>query len=250
MDVLAMQNLCVYEEISLGGSSFCSLFTEQEWKDYAYNIDVQYYGNYAWGSPTGRAQGIGYVLELAARLERQLINSSDTSINHTYTNNEKQFPFDQPFYMDMSHDDIILSVLAALNLQHFKYGDHGLPVDVDHAQNRTFKLTELTPFGARFNSEIWTCPSNVTFDSLQPVLYTNPRLNSTSKTKNYIRFMLNNAPVPLNGLPGCDKAKNGFCSVDNFLYAVPSLKEKSKYQESCFGNYTKGSQVGDGVPNS
>lgn len=54
-DVLAMQNVCVYEYTSLGGSSFCSLFTEQEWKDFAYNFDVQYYGDYAYGSPTGRA---------------------------------------------------------------------------------------------------------------------------------------------------------------------------------------------------
>ncbi|KAJ5151223.1 uncharacterized protein N7482_010475 [Penicillium canariense] len=251
MDVLAMQNLCVYEYTSLGGSSFCSLFTEQEWKDFAYNVDVQYYGDYAFGSPTGRAQGIGYVLELAARLQQKLITSSDTSINYTYDDNTAQFPFGQPFYMDMTHDDIILSVITALGLEYFKYGPNGLPGDVDHApSNRTFSLTEMTPFGARFFSEIWTCPHHVSFNELDPVLYENPHLETTPHTTDYIRFVLNNAPLPLKGLVGCEKSKNGFCRVDQFLEGVPTLKNNAKYQEACFGNYTAGSQVGDGVPDS
>jgi hypothetical protein len=244
-----MQNICVYEYTSLSGSSFCSLFTEQEWKDFEYNIDVQYYGDYAYGSPTGRAQGIGYVVEVAARLQQKLLTSSDTSVNYTYDNNAKQFPFGQPFYMDMSHDDIILSVISALGLEYFNYGPKGLPVKLDHAPKRTFKLSEMTPFGARFMSEIWTCPSNVNFDSLDPVLYSNPELRSKGN-KSYIRFVLNNAPLPLQGLVGCENAKNGFCPVDTFLKSVPTLKEKAMYQEACFGNYTTGSQVGDGAPNS
>ncbi|KAJ5896907.1 uncharacterized protein N7473_006306 [Penicillium subrubescens] len=251
MDVLAMQNLCAYEVTSLGGSSFCSLFTEQEWKDFAYNVDVQYYGDYAYGSPTGRAQGIGYVLELAARLQQKLITSSDTSINYTYDDNTAQFPFGQPFYVDMSHDDIILSVISALGLEHFKYGPNGLPGDVDHApSNRTFSLSEMTPFGARFFSEIWTCPRDTSFDELDPILYENPSLGSATHTTDYIRFLLNNAPLPLDGLVGCEKAKNGFCPVERFLKAVPTLKKKAMYQEACFGNYTTGSQVGDGAPGS
>ncbi|KAJ5201744.1 uncharacterized protein N7498_006407 [Penicillium cinerascens] len=248
-DVLAMQNICVYEYTSLAGSFFCSLFTEQEWKDFEYNIDVQYYGDYAYGSPTGRAQGIGYVVELAARLQHKLLTSSDTSVNYTYDNNIKQFPFGQPFYMDMSHDDIILSVITALGLKYFNYGPKGLPVKLDRAPNRTFHLSEMTPFGARFMSEIWTCPSSVSFDSLDPVLYTNPELGSKD-TRSYIRFMLNNSPLPMQGLIGCERAKNGFCPVDTFLKGVPTLKEKAKYQEACFGNYTTGSQVGDGAPGS
>lgn len=250
MDVLAMQNLCVYEYTSLGGSSFCSLFTEQEWKDFEYNIDVQYYGDYAYGSPSGRAQGIGYVLELAARLEQKLINSSDTSINYTYTNNQAQFPFGQPFYMDMSHDDIILSVINALGFDYFKYGPKGLPVHLDHAPERNFSLSQMTPFGARFISEIWTCPRDVSFDDLDPVLYTNPTVKSTAKTTEYIRFVLNNAPLPQDGLIGCENSSNGFCHLDKFLRGVPTLKEKAQFQKACFGNYTTGSQVGDGAPES
>ncbi|KAI2788059.1 hypothetical protein POX_f08444 [Penicillium oxalicum] len=251
MDVLAMQNLCAYEHASLGGSSFCSLFTEQEWKDFAYNVDIQFYGDYFFGSPSGRAQGIGYVLELAARLQQKLITSSDTSINYTYDNNLAQFPFEQPFYLDMSHDDIIVSVIAALGLDYFKYGPKGLPANVTHApSNRTFSLSNMTPFGARFFSEIWTCPHDTSFEELDPIIYENPRLKSVPHTQDFIRFVLNSAPIPLDGLSECGKTTNGFCPVEKFLKAIPGLKEKAMYQEACFGNYTSGSQVGDGAPTS
>ncbi|KAL2822171.1 histidine phosphatase superfamily [Aspergillus cavernicola] len=251
-DVLALQNLCVYESTSLGASPFCSLFTEQEWKDFAYNIDLQFYGDYGYGSPSGRAQGIGYVLELAARLEGELITSSDTSINATLDNNTDTFPLNQPFYLDMSHDDIIVSVITALGLDYFKSAPTGLPASLDHAPgNLTFSLNNLTPFGARFISEIWTCPPNTSFTSLDPLLYANPTLDDTDETTNkYIRFLVNSAPLPLDGLVGCEDAVNGFCSVDGFLSGVGTLKETARYQEACFGNYSTGGQVGNGFPSS
>jgi hypothetical protein len=108
----------------------------------------------------------------------------------------------------------------------------------------------MTPFGARFFSEIWTCPRDTSFEELDPILYENPSLESAPHTTDYIRFLLNNAPLPLDGLVGCEKAENGFCPVEKFLRAVPTLKKKAMYQEACFGNYTTGSQVGDGAPAS
>lgn len=60
-------------------------------------------------SHPGRAQGIGYVQELVARLQNQYIYTSNTSVNYTLDNNPKTFPLGQKFYMDMSHDDILIS---------------------------------------------------------------------------------------------------------------------------------------------
>lgn len=247
LDVLAMMNLCPYEYAALGGSSFCSLFTEQEWRAYEYFIDVGFYGDYGFGSPSGRAQGIGYVEELAARLEKRLIYTSHSSINYTYDDNLAQFPLHQPLYMDMSHDDIIISVLTALSLDYFKYGPNGLPAK-ENAPGRTFRLSEMTPFGAQLFSEIWTCPSDTSFDELDPVLYTNPDLSSMKDTKDYIRFVLNNAPVPLDGNPGCNSGTNGFCAVDDFLSGIPKLKDEAMYQYACFENYSTNGHIGNGHP--
>jgi 3-phytase len=247
-DVVGMFSLCPYEYAALGSSSFCSLFTEQEWRDFEYFIDLQFYGNYGFGAPTGRAQGIGYVLELAARLEGKRIETSDTSINTTIDSNPDTFPLHQPLYMDMSHDDVIVAALAALGLEYFKHGSKGLPGTVDHAVPRTFKLNEVTPFGAHLISEIWTCPKGTSFDKLDNALYKNPDLSSASGTTDFIRFVLNGAPVSQEGLDGCEDSVNGFCDVQDFLKGLPVLKKKAEYQYACFGNYTAGHQVGDGRP--
>lgn len=248
MDVYAMFNMCPYEYATLGQSSFCSLFAEQEWKDFEYTLDLSFYGNYGFGSPSGRAQGIGYVQELAARLRSRLITSSASSINYTYDDNTKQFPLHQPIYMDMSHDDIIVSVLTALGLDYFQYGPHGLLTTVSHAIPHNFHLNKIAPFGARLFTEVWTCPNSVEFDSLQEQMYKNPDLSSEPDTTDYIRFVLNNAPVPVQGLKPCDGSVNGFCDMRKFLDYVPELTRQAMYQEACFGAYNITTEVGNGQP--
>jgi len=39
-------------------SDFCGLFTEEEWAGFENTLDIEYYYDYAYGNPTGRAQGI------------------------------------------------------------------------------------------------------------------------------------------------------------------------------------------------
>ena len=111
----------------------------------------------------------------------------------------------------------------------------------------------MTPYGARLVTERWTCPLNTSFDDLGSALYANPDLsaspNNNNSTKEYIRFSLNNAPLPLDGLRGCDRSlTNGFCPLDTFLGVVPLLKEDAMYQDACFGDYSVGGQVGNGRP--
>jgi hypothetical protein len=62
---------------------------------------------YGYGNPTGRAQGLGYLQELIARLNKQYITSSNSSVNYTITNNAEDFPLNQPFYADFSHDGML-----------------------------------------------------------------------------------------------------------------------------------------------
>lgn len=248
MDVYAMFSMCPYEYATLGQSSFCSLFTEQEWKDFEYAIDMMFYGNNNFGSPSGRAQGIGYVEEIAARLQSRLIMKSDSSINYTYDDNTKEFPLHQPMYMDMSHETVIVAVLAALGLDYFKYGPRGMPSDVPHAVPRNFVMDKVAPFGARLFTEVWTCPSDVELDNLEDQMYKNPDLSSNSDTTDYIRFVLNDAPVPVEGLAPCKGSANGFCDMMKFLNYVPELTKQAMYQEACFGDYSTTAEVPNGQP--
>ncbi|KAL5358632.1 histidine phosphatase superfamily [Aspergillus floccosus] len=230
-DVYTMLALCPMETEALGSSSFCSLFAAQEWRDFAYNSDMQMYASFGFDSPSGRAQGIGYVLELAARLSGHLIHTSDTSINATVTGDPATFPLYQPLYLDMSHDDLIITVLTALGLTHFK-APTGLPAEVDHAVPRTFRLEQITPYGAHLATEVWKCPSTTTFDALDEAMYENPDLSGLHDATAYIRFMLNGAPVPLEGNDGCSMATTGFCRLEDFLRGVPALKEKATFQQA------------------
>lgn len=41
-----MQLLCAYELVSLGGSAFCSIFTEEEWRGFEYAHDIEFFDSY------------------------------------------------------------------------------------------------------------------------------------------------------------------------------------------------------------
>ncbi|KAJ5085243.1 Histidine phosphatase superfamily clade-2 [Penicillium argentinense] len=186
---------------------------------------LKLYDLYSFGSPAGRALDIGYAQELAARLEHKLIKSSDSSINSTYDDNAKDFPLDQPFYIDIPCE---------------------MPAKVPHALPRGFKLKNMVPFGARLVTEVWTFPKNTSFHDLQSLLYKNPDLFSKS-TEHYNRLALNNAPVPLDGLSACQSV-NGFCSVKSFLRQVPKLTKEAKYEEACFASYNATISADNGQP--
>jgi hypothetical protein len=79
-------------------------------------------------------------------------------------------------------------------------------------------------------------------------MYKNPDLSSTTSTEGYIRFVLNNAPLPVDGLSTYDRAVNGFCSVKKFLDEVPRLTKEAMYQKACFGSYNPTLSVGNGQP--
>ncbi|KAJ9619892.1 hypothetical protein H2203_008166 [Taxawa tesnikishii (nom. ined.)] len=119
-DTYAMQSICAYESGYIGSSDFCGLFTEDEWAGFENTLDILYYYDYGYGNPTGRAQGIGYLQELLARLTNQYIYSSNSSVNSTITDNPTDFPLGRPFYADFSHDDIIISVMTAMSLDYFR----------------------------------------------------------------------------------------------------------------------------------
>lgn len=82
-DAYNAQSLCAYETVALGFSEFCGLFTYEEWEGYEYSVDLSFAGNNMFQSPTGRAVGIGYVVEIMARLQGHLIKEPMAQINTT-----------------------------------------------------------------------------------------------------------------------------------------------------------------------
>lgn len=240
-DTYAMQTICAYESGYLGRSDFCFLFTEEEWQGFEASLEMSYYFDSAWGQPTGRAQGIGYLQELMARIKHEYISSSNSSVNSTIDSNPAQFPLDQAFYADFSHDVIIVSVLTAMSLDYF----HEAPslTDVPPNANRSFVLSHITPFGARLVTEVIGCassdPDPVAYRRVQyyPTQYGYDPENATYKL---VRMRLNRGILPLSTIRGgqCEGRSDGFCAVDDFFESQAGSYDLSNYDYACFGNYS------------
>ncbi|KAJ3937446.1 MAG: histidine phosphatase superfamily [Lentinula lateritia] len=215
-DVAGMQALCPYETVALGYSAFCDLFTEEEWKGFAYGIDLNFWYGDGPGNPAVSAQGIGWVQELVSRLTKTRITTFDSTLNGTIVGNNVTFPLDQPIYVDASHDTVISAVLPAMNFTFFAAGG---PLPLDHIpENQTYKTREIAPFASRLVGQVLSCPA--------------------SDTPTHIRWLLNDGVLPLTGIQGCGYDSNGLCEFDTFIAGMKQRIEEVDFVFDCFANYS------------
>ncbi|ETS64460.1 hypothetical protein PaG_00917 [Moesziomyces aphidis] len=210
--VYGMQSLCAYETVALGYSNFCGLFTKQEWDGFEYDLDLQFSGDYGIMSPNGKAQGIGWVNEFLDRLTNTTFNASTiTTENSTLDSNPTYFPLDQSMYVDFSHDDIIVSVLTALNYTQV-IGDFLDPTYAD--PERTFVLSHITPFAARLVFEVVECGDD---------------------QQQYVRTLLNEAVIPYSEAQGCPEGK-ALCPMADFVkFQQTHAYKDANFNKACFG---------------
>ncbi|KAI1790015.1 phytase [Ganoderma leucocontextum] len=212
-DVYTMQQLCAYETIALGYSKFCELFTEQEWRGFDYSVDLNFWYNAAFGSPTARALGVGYIQELVARLTNTPISIHNSSTNATVNDNPVTFPLGQSIYVDATHDTIVLNVLTALNLSNFA-ADGPLPSDHIPA-NRSFKTSHLAPFASNVQFQLLSCES---------------------RPESQIRIVVNDGVTPLGSVRGCPPDDpHGLCPVSTFVSAQRETIRKTDWAWACHG---------------
>ncbi|MCJ1381290.1 hypothetical protein MMC17_004400 [Xylographa soralifera] len=244
--VYAAQGLCPYETIAFGFSEFCQLFTYQEWQGFEYSIDLQFYGGDMFGSPTGRAVGIGYVQEVLGRLQNHTITMPVTQDNITLDNNTISFPLNQTLYFDFSHDTNIASILTAFGLTQFA---QFLPATGPPA-NQQMIVSHMEPFGARLDVEIIDAPMPV---SASRTNATNAYSCTNGTATQYIHFLLNQRTIPLGvSYPNCGNRTDGWCELSTFLGNAQSLLAAAQYNYSCNGNYpaVPYGTITNGVPQS
>ncbi|POS88371.1 hypothetical protein EPUL_000113 [Erysiphe pulchra] len=244
-DVHAMQLLCAYETAFIGDSGFCQLFTEEEWAGFESSLDIMYYYTYGHGNPTARAQGLGYVQEMMARLNHSLISSSSSAVNSTLNGNPATFPTNQAFYADFTHDDVLISALATLSIDYFHAPPNITEFPPDPA--RKFILSQVTPFGARLITETIGCSSaNPKPRRFPSIHYKSGQdgYEASKATHKFIRIRLNNGIVPLNtirdGVCGDEETGriDGMCALKDFLSNQEKITALANYEYACFANYT------------
>ncbi|GAA6014183.1 hypothetical protein JCM11491_004131 [Sporobolomyces phaffii] len=214
-DVIAMLQLCAYETVALGYSSFCPLFTNEEFRVFEQYYDISFYGNNFLGSPVAAAQGLGYLQELVSRLNHTLISNFSMEANQTLDGNNKTFPLDQSIYADAAHEVSIADALAALNLT--ALAKSGPPSTSSLDSNHTFIASQVVPFATALQIQVAEC-------------------KDLTPTKQ-IRFILNDAVIPLT-YKGCGDNANGFCAYDTVLQALIARIDEIDFDHACNGNYT------------
>lgn len=214
-------------QVAYGYSRFCELFTWEEWRGFGYSIDLGFYGDSSFGSPAGRAVGIGYQQEVVARLKNHTLGYSGSQINVTLDSNETTFPLNQSLYLDFSHDTNIISILTAFGLTQF---EQSLNTSA-HPGPHNFTVSHLTPFGARLDIEIIRTPKPLAADRMSYL--------DGAETK-YVHFILNQRTVPLGwSLPECDSSRiDGWCEFNAFLAAQERMPGLANYEQVCHGDST------------
>ncbi|EME45679.1 hypothetical protein DOTSEDRAFT_171250 [Dothistroma septosporum NZE10] len=227
-DAYNAQSLCAYETVALGYSAFCGLFNYAEWEGYEYSVDINFAGNNMFQSPTGRAVGIGYVVEIMARLQQHLITQPTAQINVTLDSNAGTFPLNQTLNFDFSHDTNIASILTAFGLTQFS---PLLPATAIQ-RNRSLIVSHMEPFGARLDMEIIETPQPLDGNRKNGNKY-----DAGGRTR-YIHFILNQRTIPLGAsFAKCGNRDDGWCELTTFMDIQATKLQEAEYNYSCNGNY-------------
>ena len=184
---------------------------------------------------------MGYLQELLARLTDQYITTSNSSVNSSLTDNPQDFPLNRPFYADFTHDDIIISVMAAMSVDY--YHEHPSLTDFPPDPERHWRMSRITPFGAKLITEVIGCaeadPTPVHNERVTyyPSQYGYDETNAPNK---FVRMRLNNGIVPLDSIRGgqCRGRSDGLCGLDAFVASQADAEELANYDYACFTNYT------------
>ncbi|ODQ67934.1 phosphoglycerate mutase-like protein [Nadsonia fulvescens var. elongata DSM 6958] len=206
-EVYNMQQICTFETASIGYSSFCDLFSDEEWQGYEYVDDLEIYYWDSFGSGEyATVFGAGWASEFIARLEGKLITTPANGVNVTLTNNTETFPVNQPFYLDMSHDLDIIFMLTVMDLDFLKQELSSTSMD----PARQFMVSRLVPFGARLVFEVLGCGSD-----------------------RYIRAKLNDRVLPLGSMKYCPKDSEGLCPFNDFVKSLKASIESIDFDKLC-----------------
>ncbi|KAK4049349.1 hypothetical protein OIO90_005478 [Microbotryomycetes sp. JL221] len=233
-DVFDMQQMCAYELVALGGSKFCNLFTEDEWRGFEYTLDLQFFYEFSFGQPAQVALGLGWVQEWLARVQQQPLGQFNSTTNATYHTPEA-FPLNQALYVDATHDTIISAVVTTLRFA--SLARSGPLPSTYIPKDRSFVTSKISPFAANLHSQIVTC-------------HDPDHANGAVKQK-LVRWILNDGVVPLNHLKGCDDSEQGWCDLQAFITSTRDFLHNVDWAYDCLHSYNLGDDpITDGRPHN
>jgi hypothetical protein len=79
-------------------------------------------------------------------------------------------------------------------------------------------ISHIAPFATNLVAQVLSCPA--------------------SSTPTHIRWILNDAVVPLTGIQGCPSDPNGLCDLQTYIKGTQQRIAEVDYQHDCFANYS------------
>ncbi|KAG6030723.1 hypothetical protein E4U19_000295 [Claviceps sp. Clav32 group G5] len=157
-ETVYMMDLCPFNTVASTKkvpSSFCRLFSKQEWQSYNYYQSLRKWHTYGPGNPMASTQGVGYVNELIARLTKTPVKDNTTT-DADLDSNPATFPLGRSLYADFTHDNTLMTVYSALGLW---TNDTVLPTDhvVPAKEANGYSASWTVPFAARMYVEKMDC---------------------------------------------------------------------------------------------
>ncbi|USW48704.1 Putative histidine phosphatase superfamily, clade-2, histidine acid phosphatase active [Septoria linicola] len=209
-EIIYLMDQCPFNTVASPSgaiSSFCDLFTENEWHQYNYYQTLNKYYGYSYGNPLGPTQGVGFTNELIARLTNTAVNDH-TSSNHTLDDNAATFPLRRQLYADFSHDNDMTAMYSAIGL--FPGNPPLSNTTVTEAgQANGYSASYTVPFAARVYFEKLLCAGSL---------------------EEQVRVIVNDRVQPLKQ---CGGDRLGRCSLSKFVQSLSFASSDGEWDQ-CF----------------
>jgi acid phosphatase len=163
LDIYSMMEMCGFEILARGSSSWCDVFTPEEWLHFEYARDVLHF--YRAGPGNAYAGAMGWLW---------LNATQDLMSNHS----------SKDVYFSFVHDGDIVPVMSTLQLLNEQALLQELPTDRVKTDRR-WKTSDVVPMGGRLVFERIACGTQ----------------SETAPKEHFVRLFINDGLMPLPGLP-------------------------------------------------
>lgn len=83
---------------------------------------------------------------------------------------------------------------------------------------QSYVVSQIVPFASRLVGQVLSCPA--------------------SGSATHIRFILDDAVLPMTGIKGCKEEKNGLCDISIFISAMQERIGEVDFAFDCYANYS------------
>ncbi|CDO70128.1 hypothetical protein BN946_scf184783.g12 [Trametes cinnabarina] len=198
-DVVGMQQLCGYDTVIRNLTSFCDVFTADEWLSFEYANDLMYFYSIGYGNPIAPQLGMPWV-----RNALDILSTNDTQI------------FNQTLYVSFTHREEPPLILTALGL--FNNSAYYPSLDVNSTMptdrinhQRAWKTSKILPFLGHVGIERLQC-KNTSLEFTSPSS-ANLGAEDVEDSGTFVRVLVNGAPIPV---PECQNGPGDSCALGNF----------------------------------